>query len=203
MKVNKDKIMKMFSGQLLTMATLASVVFGVIIGLIIRVASSEKWSERDIMYLNYIGELFLRMLKGLILPLIVSSLIAAISSLNLSSSGRIGARAITYYMITTCMAVLLGVILVVSIRPGVDRNATENATEPIQLTSSRLRSSTTTDTMLDLVRNMFPPNIIQACLEQYQTILKQPADNLTIGKWLLENVIGKSSLTVGFFICYR
>lgn len=159
------------------MATLASVVFGVIIGLIIRVASSEKWSARDIMYLNYIGELFLRMLKGLILPLIVSSLIAAISSLNLSSSGKIGGRAITYYMLTTFMAVILGVLLVTTIRPGVDRNATANVTEPIQLTSSKLRSSTTTDTMLDLVRNMFPPNIIQACLEQYQTILKQPTDN--------------------------
>lgn len=181
MKVNREKVMKMFSGQLLTIATMASVIIGVIVGIIVRAASSEKWSARDIMYTNYIGELFLRMLKGIILPLIVSSLIAAISSLNLSSSGRIGARAISYYMVTTFMAVILGIILVVTIRPGIDRSA-GNTTEPIQLTNSKLRSSTTTDTMLDLVRNMFPPNIVQACLEQYQTVLKQPADNSTIGK---------------------
>lgn len=171
----------MFSGQLLTIATMASVVIGVIVGIIIRAASSEKWSERDIMYTNYIGELFLRMLKGIILPLIVSSLIAAISSLNLSSSGKIGARAISYYMLTTFMAVILGVFLVITIRPGIDRS-NGNTTEPIQPTNSKIRSSTTTDTMLDLVRNMFPPNIVQACIEQYQTILKQPADNSTIGK---------------------
>lgn len=167
--------MQMLSGQLVTMATVGSVIIGVIIGLIVRATSSEKWTERDIMHIGYIGELFLRMLKGLILPLIVSSLIAAISSLNLSSSGRIGARAIAYYMITTFLAVILGVILVTTIQPGVDRS--KELGPPAANDFSKLRTSTTTDTMLDLVRNMFPPNIIQACLEQYQTILKWPADS--------------------------
>lgn len=60
------------------------------------------------MYINYVGDLFLRMLKSLILPLIVSSLVSAIGSLDLSLSGRIGARAIGYYMITTVCAVVLG-----------------------------------------------------------------------------------------------
>ena len=60
------------------------------------------------MYINYLGDLFLRMLKSLILPLIISSLISAIGSLDLSLSGRIGARAIAYYMITTIFAVILG-----------------------------------------------------------------------------------------------
>lgn len=182
MKVNKERFLKIFSGQLLTIATLASVVLGVIVGLIFRASSSEKWTERDIMYMNFIGELFLRMLKGIILPLIVSSLIAAIGSLDLSSSGKIGGRAIAYYMITTFMAVILGIILVTTIRPGVDRHE-KNATEQtdVQTSNSRLSSSTTVDTMLDLVRNMFPPNIIQACLEQYQTVLKPFNESINIG----------------------
>lgn len=60
------------------------------------------------MYINYAGDLFLRMLKSLILPLIMSSLISAIGSLDLSLSGKIGARAISYYMVTTISAVVLG-----------------------------------------------------------------------------------------------
>lgn len=175
MKIPKSNVIKLLSEQMLTLATLASVVLGVGTGLILR--ASSKWSHREIMYINFIGELFLRMLKGLILPLIVSSLIAAIGTLNLKSSGKIGGRAIAYYMITTFMAVILGIILVMTIRPGADRYE-PTLQQSAQQSSTKLRSTTTTDTMLDLIRNMFPPNIIQACLEQFQTILK-PSGNDT------------------------
>lgn len=177
MKIKKINFMKFFSENKLTISTLGSVVVGVIVGLIIRASSSSKWTKRDIMYLNFVGELFLRMLKGLILPLVVSSLIAAIGTLNLKSSGKIGARAITYYMITTVMAVILGIILVLTIRPGVDRHEKNSTMESMQTSNSSIRTTTTTDTMLDLIRNMFPPNIIQACLEQFQTVLKPPTGN--------------------------
>lgn len=177
MKINRDRLMKMLSGQFLTIATLSSVVLGVIVGLILRATTASKWSPRDIVYINFIGEIFLRMLKGLILPLIMSSLIAAIGTLNFKATGKIGGRAIAYYLITTFMAVILGIILVLTIRPGIDRNET-NSTKTTQESNSKLRTSTTTDTMLDLLRNMFPPNIVQACLEQYQTVLKPPMDNI-------------------------
>ena len=41
------------------------------------------------MYVAYIGELFLRMLKALILPLIVPSLITAVGSLDMTLSGKV------------------------------------------------------------------------------------------------------------------
>ena len=64
------------------------------------------------MYVKFIGNLFLQMLKGIIIPLVIPSLIVAVGSLDLSLSGKIGGRAIAYYMITTVMAVILGIILV-------------------------------------------------------------------------------------------
>lgn len=82
--------MKLFNEQIVTLATLASVALGIIFGSIVRATSTKKWSARDIMYINFAGEIFLRMLKSLMLPLIISSLIAAIGTLNLKSSGRIG-----------------------------------------------------------------------------------------------------------------
>ena len=42
------------------------------------------------MYVSYVGKLFLQMLKALILPLIVPSLIAAVGSLDMSLSGKVG-----------------------------------------------------------------------------------------------------------------
>lgn len=167
--------MQFFSGQILTITTVSGVVLGVIVGLILRAASSSPWTDRQVMYIHFLGELFLRMLKGLILPLIISSLVTAIGSLNLKLSGRIGARAIAYYMITTAMAVILGIILVTTIQPGIDRGGeVDNSTQ----TNSAIkpRHTTTTDTLLDLVRNMFPPNLVQATLSQYQTVLVPPKD---------------------------
>ena len=51
------------------------------------------------------------------------------------------------------MAVILGIILVLTVRPGSDRDG-NNATHPARTTSSQLRTITTTDAMLDLIRNM-------------------------------------------------
>ena len=89
----------------------------------------EPWTDREVMYVRYIGELFLRMLKALILPLIIPSLISAIGSLDMSLSGKVGGRAVGYYMATTVLAVILGIILVQAIHPG---RQSENASDEIQ-----------------------------------------------------------------------
>lgn len=51
------------------------------------------------------------------------------------------------------MAVILGIILVLTVRPGADRDG-KNTTESVHTNSSQLRTITTTDAMLDLIRNM-------------------------------------------------
>ena len=89
----------------------------------------EKWTDREIMYIAYVGKLFLRMLKALILPLIIPSLIAAIGQLDMSLSGKVGGRAVAYYMATTVLAVILGIILVTSIRPGATAKISDNVGE--------------------------------------------------------------------------
>merc|ERR1712141_914662 len=113
----------------LTLATMGGVVGGVLFGLIHR--TMGEWSEREVMYVAYIGELFLRMLKALILPLIVPSLIAAVGSLDMSLSGKVGGRAVAYYMATTVLAVILGIILVTAIRPGATAKISDNVGEVI------------------------------------------------------------------------
>ncbi len=50
---------------------------------------TEKWTEREVIYVSFVGKLFLRMLKALILPLIIPSLVAAVGSLDMSLSGKV------------------------------------------------------------------------------------------------------------------
>ena len=82
-----EKLRGCLRTNFLTIGTMAGVIGGVIFGLILR-NCKETWSEREVMYVSYIGEIFLRMLKALILPLIVPSLITAVGSLDLSLSGE-------------------------------------------------------------------------------------------------------------------
>lgn len=148
MKVKMNKHMK---EHLLTILTVGAVVLGIIVGSIVRSTGlegdSDKFRPRTVMYVNFLGDLFLRILKSLILPLIISSLVAAVGSLDISLSKRIGVRAIAYYMLTTVLAVILGIILVVTIRPGGD-----GIVDDKKDVKPQTRAVTTPDTLLDLVR---------------------------------------------------
>lgn len=154
--------------NLLTTLTVSGVVGGVILGFTMRALKTDSWTPREIVYVQFIGDLFLRMLKALIIPLLISSVVAAIGSLDLSLSYKIGARAIVYYLTTTVLAVIEGIILVCVIHPG-----RGGAAEEIKREGSS-RNVTTVDTLLDLVRNMFPPNLVQATIQQYRTVLVPP-----------------------------
>lgn len=107
-RTTREKMAVFLKHNALTMLTVSGVLSGIILGLVLKNSREGSWSQREIMYINYIGELFLRMLKSLILPLIMASLISAIGSLDLSLSRKIGGRAIIYYMLTTVSAVILG-----------------------------------------------------------------------------------------------
>ena len=139
---------KCLKSNLLTLLTVTGVLSGIALGFILRASRDTPWSQREQIYVKFVGDIFLRMLKALILPLIVSSLISAIGSLDLSLSGKIGARAITYYMVTTVCAVVLGIILVVAIHPGKeDRKGIMDDTD-----KKESRNVTTADTLMDLIR---------------------------------------------------
>lgn len=57
----------------LTLMTVGGVLMGAALGFILR-AARDDWTQREIMYIGFIGEIFLKMLKSLIIPLIISCL---------------------------------------------------------------------------------------------------------------------------------
>ncbi|XP_045577555.1 excitatory amino acid transporter 3 isoform X3 [Salmo salar] len=149
----------------LLIATIVSVLLGIGLGVLVREYASL--SHLDKQYFGFPGDILMRMLKLVILPLIISSMITGVAALDSDVSGKIGLRAVVYYLTTTIIAVLLGIALVITIKPGVSQKAENiDRTEVTQ-------NVNTVDTLLDLVRNMFPENIVQACFQQYKTMRKE------------------------------
>ncbi|XP_055705854.1 excitatory amino acid transporter 3-like [Phlebotomus papatasi] len=191
-----EKAMRYVKQNLLAILTVAGVVAGIVLGIILHATSSGAWTSRNVMYMQYIGDLFLQMLRGLVLPLIISALVAAVSSMDLSMSGRIGGLAVAYYLLTTILAIALGVILAITIKPGVNHSVEGEVEEVIS------RNVTTADTLMDLIRNLFPPNYVQATLQQYQTELIPPSENDTealmdINLWKVHGIFINSTNILG------
>jgi hypothetical protein len=70
-------------------------------------------------YVAFLGTAFMNGLKMIVVPLVISSLIVGVANLgDLRKLGGIGKRTIIYYMATTGLSVIVGLVLVNIIRPG-------------------------------------------------------------------------------------
>ncbi|CAJ0576412.1 unnamed protein product, partial [Mesorhabditis spiculigera] len=143
-------------------------------------------SPSTIRYIGFPGELFLNTLKCIILPLIAASLIAGISQLDASSSGKIGSRAFAYYGVSLTHAVILGIILVLLIHPG-NPEVKQNAVQRILKRNEP--PTPTVEKLLDLLRNMFPENIVQATFAQKQAKIETRTLFLPSGRNVTENIL--------------
>uniref|UniRef100_A0A3P9PBK1 Amino acid transporter n=1 Tax=Poecilia reticulata TaxID=8081 RepID=A0A3P9PBK1_POERE len=142
--------------------TMAAVALGIGLGFALRYINM---SEREITYLTFPGELLLRMLKMMVLPLVVSS----ISNVDRKDFGKIGLRIIIYYLVTTVVATFTGIFLAVFIKPG---KSSRHASESSPAKTEDVHSL---DAFLDLIRNMFPSNLVEACFRKYLTV--NPSSN--------------------------
>ncbi|XP_044285810.1 excitatory amino acid transporter 5 isoform X1 [Varanus komodoensis] len=143
----------------LLILSVLSVIVGCLLGFFLR---TRRLSQQEISYFQFPGELLMRMLKMLILPLVVSSLMSGLAALDAKTSSRLGIITVTYYLWTTFVAVIVGIIMVSIIHPGgaAQKENTEESGKPIMSSA---------DALLDLIRNMFPANLVEATFKQYRT----------------------------------
>jgi Na+/H+-dicarboxylate symporter len=107
----------------------------------------------------WLGTLFLNALKMIIVPLIASSMIVGISGLgDIRKVGKTGAWTLAYYLTTTGVAVLLGIILVNIIKPGV-RISGMGAVIPEELSGKEAIGAT------DILLSLISPNIMKSLSE--------------------------------------
>jgi hypothetical protein len=137
--------LRMVDNNILAIGTLLTVIVALTIGVLMKEMYPE-WNDRSIRYVAFPGEIFLRILKCLILPLIFTSLVFAMGNLDTKLSGKIGLRTVIYYLATTIIAIILGIILVLLIKPG------SRGSDKEKMDEGAKNPITTEDTILDLIR---------------------------------------------------
>lgn len=150
----------------LVIFTASAVLIGGLVGWRLPGWLPEDKSSREtaLMVIGFPGDLLLQMLKMLVVPLIVATMVVGISSLgDIRKAGKIGGRTILYYALTTGMSVLTGIILVNIIAPGA--GATDVVPAGGELPKSLLEPKGALESLLVVVKGMFPENLIKAGAE--------------------------------------
>ncbi len=96
------------------------IMLGLVAGVIWAFASSAMgWNQFTIDWIDPFGQIFIRMLKYIAVPLVLFSIISGISSLkDLSKLGRMGGKTLGFYLMTTVTAVGVGLLIVNVFQPG-------------------------------------------------------------------------------------
>ncbi|HEA30980.1 MAG TPA: dicarboxylate/amino acid:cation symporter [Leeuwenhoekiella sp.] len=96
------------------------IIIGLILGIIWALLSSQLgWSEFTINWIAPFGTIFINLLKLIAVPLVLFSIINGVANIgDPSSLGRMGGKTLLAYLLTTVLAVTVGLVLVNLIKPG-------------------------------------------------------------------------------------
>lgn len=141
-----EKLLDFLKRNLLVIMTVSGVLVGVGLGMVVR---SMNLTKAQMIYFAFPGEMLLRMLKMIILPLVVCSLISGAASLDTRSLGKLGGIAVAYFLGTTLIASGIGVALAFIIKPGVGAGSLNTNSLGLESVTT---NKETTDSFLDLAR---------------------------------------------------
>ena len=134
-------------GNVQLVAIVVSVLLGFMIGILIHDAVQESTeTEKVVMYIKFPGELFIRMLRMIIIPLTVSSIVVALAEIDTGSAGKLSRRTFLYYLTTTISAIVIGLVLMKILRPG------EDSTSHAENENNKRSQVSALDSFLDLLR---------------------------------------------------
>ncbi|MBI1310010.1 cation:dicarboxylase symporter family transporter [bacterium] len=110
---------------------------------------------------KYGGDLFLRLLKMITVPLIVTSLVTGVAGLNNTSRfGAMFSRTLLYYLVTSLLAITTGIVIVNLVRPGIGADL-PGGTEAVLVGGDQSLFGI----LLGLIDNMIPTNPLRALVD--------------------------------------
>ncbi|KAL3846710.1 hypothetical protein ACJMK2_017677 [Sinanodonta woodiana] len=178
--------------NLLLILTMSGVVLGFALGFGIREA---KPSSDQLMWIGFLGDLYLRLLKMMIVPLIVCSVISGTASLDPKSNGKISLVSLIFIVITNTIGSILGVAAGAIFQPG--KGSSFQQSEDTINSGSAIE---TQDIIADLIRNFFPDNLLEATFRKTQTrynTLTETVERNTSNGTVLADTVVKLTKTVG------
>ncbi len=134
-----------------------ALVLGAITGIILNVTSPELFENLNKFVFGPLGTIFLNLIKMLVVPIVFFSLTLGVAGLgDPKKLGRIGVKAISYFLVTTAVAITIAIILALVIKPG------EFGTYD---TSSAEFTAEKAPSIADTLLNIIPTNPVQAMTE--------------------------------------
>uniref|UniRef100_G3NIN5 Amino acid transporter n=1 Tax=Gasterosteus aculeatus aculeatus TaxID=481459 RepID=G3NIN5_GASAC len=145
-----EKLKEFLRKNLLVIMTVSGVLVGVGLGMLVR---GMDLTKAQMAHFAFPGEMLLRMLKMIILPLVVCSLVSGAASLDTRSLGKLGGIAVAYFLVTTLIASSIGVALAFIIKPGVGAGSLSLGLETVS------SNKETADSFLDLARYLYTMSV--------------------------------------------
>lgn len=132
-------------------------IAGAIVGLILNIVSPDVFKVFDTYLFTPLGQIFLNLINMLVVPIVFFSITLGVAGLgDPKKLGRIGFKTISFFLVTTAIAIIIGLFLAMIIQPGHVGNFN---TEGITFEAEKAPS--TGETLL----NIIPSNPIQAFAE--------------------------------------
>jgi Na+/H+-dicarboxylate symporter len=142
----------------LTTYIMVSLLLGIAVGYVCNTLASPEQAKVIAGYFAVLSDIFLRMIKMIIAPLVFATIVSGISSLGASSGavGRIAAKSLGWFITASLASLLVGLVLANLLQPGhglglalPDANATSN----VQTSSLNVK---------DFAAHVFPISVVQA-----------------------------------------
>ena len=96
------------------------IFFGIILGIIVGIFLHGHEYPLVSTILTFIGQVFIRLIQMVVIPLVVSAIIIGITSIGDNKQlGKFGTKMIVYYVIITSIAVAIGAVLALLFKPGI------------------------------------------------------------------------------------
>ena len=140
MSEQKGGIFSFYFKSNLLVRILIGLIVGAIFGIVFQNASQA------IEFLRPFGDLFIRLLKMIMVPVIVCTLIVGTSSISPAQLGKVGVKIIIFYLLTSLFAIIIGLFVGTVIAPG-EGMMLEN----IAGTAKEAKAPTLVQILLDIV----------------------------------------------------
>lgn len=118
---------------------------------------------------NTLGDLFLNALKMVVIPLVMTAIISSLIGLGQDSGlGRLGIKTVGFYLVTSLVAVLIGLAMVNLIAPGIVAGQAAQSLDGLANQASQVvarADGRSTSDFAQIILQIFPPNLIDAALK--------------------------------------
>ncbi|WP_127130298.1 dicarboxylate/amino acid:cation symporter [Pseudoflavitalea rhizosphaerae] len=143
----------------LTIYILLAMALGIVAGYAVHELASPEFITPFSKNINLLGKVFIRLVQMIIAPLVFSTLVVGIAKLgDLKAVGRVGGKAILWFISASLMSLLLGLVLVNVFQPGHYIDLSQADTEGVK----DLMKNTSAFSLEKFVEHIIPRSVIEA-----------------------------------------